>query len=491
MSQSACSHSTILVDDPEITEVMDEITGEFRSAADVIGSDWERAVQQRMRSRDGIVRGCGRFFCAHCGVPVYLIVDKTRQKMHFRHHLEDGRCEAVTRGTLNARQIDTLRFHLQRESAAHIRLKAVIVESLEADPRFSDIKVEEVWKGAEKNEWRRPDVCATFDGRIPVAFEVQLSTTYLHVMAERRNFYLKNGGLLFWVFKNFAEDNAVMTQQDVFFNNNRNVFLAGERTSEASIQAKALMFEGHWHEPSISREQLVWTPKRQMVRFDELTIDLPTQRAFYFDADGSRAHAQEALQVQKDRPLREAFESCYVSYISDQLPFLEMEPLWAELKEQLSKRGLELPSQPREDDELRNLLNAAYSAKWGKAIGSDHHDLVKLGHHLVDTHKEALWLFELMLHAYGREQHMEEHDSKSKNWMGKAKRFREAVCNQDPLYEPDHRYDPILMFLFPEVAVDLPDYGCARPEDNDLMTNIEGDEGRDLGKHITAAIGAR
>ena len=67
----------------------------------VIGSDWERAVQQRMRSRDGIVRGSDRFFCAHCGVPVYLIVDKTRQKMHFRHHLEDGRCPAVSSGELN------------------------------------------------------------------------------------------------------------------------------------------------------------------------------------------------------------------------------------------------------------------------------------------------------------------------------------------------------------------------------------------------------
>lgn len=455
MSQSAWSHSNIIVDDPEITEVMDEITGEFRSASDVIGSDWERAVQQRMRARDGIARGCDRFFCAHCGVPVYLIVDRARQKMHFRHHLEDGRCEAVTRGTLNARQIDTLRFHLQRESAAHIRLKAVIVESLEADPRFSDIKVEQVWKGAEKNEWRRPDVCAVFDGRIPVAFEVQLSTTYIHVMAERRNFYLKNGGLLFWVFKNFAQDNAVMTQQDVFFNNNRNIFLAAERTLEASKAANALTFEGHWHEPSIFREQLVWTPRRNMVRFDELTIDLPTQRAFYFDADGSKASAEQGLQVQKDLPLREEFESCYVGYVTGKLPPVEMVPRWEALKALFEKHELEIPSHPWDDVEFRYLLNAAFSAKWGKAIGSDHHDLVKLGHHLVDTHKEALWLYELMLRAYKREAHMEEHDSKSKNWAGKSARYRIAMCEEQSAYLPSHRYNFVLAVLFPEVAKEL------------------------------------
>jgi hypothetical protein len=457
MNQLARSSSTIIVDDPEITEVMDEATGEFRSATDVIGSDWERAVQQRMRSRDGIVRGCDRFLCAHCGVPVYLIVDRTRQKMHFRHRLEDGRCPAVTRGLLNAREIDTLRFHLQRESATHLRLKAIIAESLEADSRFSDIKVEEVWKGAEKNEWRRPDVCALFDGHIPVAFEVQLSTTYIHVMAERRNFYLKNGGLLFWVFKNFDEDDAVMTQQDVFFNNNRNVFLASERTLESSKEAKALMFEGHWHEPSILREQLVWMPRRQMVRFEELTIDLPIQRAFHFDADGEKTNVEQALRNQKDAPLREEFEFCYVGYVTDKLPFADMVPRWAGLKARFGKRGLELPDHPRDDTELRYLLNAAYSAKWGRVIGSDHPNLVKLGQHLVDIHKEALWLFGLMLHAYDRQRHMEEHDSKNKrtNWAGKAQRFREALRNDDDTYKPNRRFDLLLIALFPEVSEDL------------------------------------
>ena len=62
---------------------------------------------------------------------------------------------------------------------------------------FSDVVVEGRWTGAFSGEWRRPDVRAVFEG-IPVAFEIQLSTTYINVIAQRREFYRREGGLLFW-----------------------------------------------------------------------------------------------------------------------------------------------------------------------------------------------------------------------------------------------------------------------------------------------------
>ena len=58
-----------------------------------------------------------------------------------------------------------------------------------------------------------------------MVFEIQLSTTYVNVIAERRDFYLNEGGMLLWIFYNFDAGERRLTQDDVFFNNNRNAFV--------------------------------------------------------------------------------------------------------------------------------------------------------------------------------------------------------------------------------------------------------------------------
>lgn len=94
-------------------------------------------------------------------------------------------------------------------------MEEIIAESLRCDPRFSEVKVEAIIKGQDRVTWRKPDVQAIYEG-IPVAFEIQLSTTFLRVIAERRSFYQRNGGLLVWIFKPFDADRARLTQEGHF-----------------------------------------------------------------------------------------------------------------------------------------------------------------------------------------------------------------------------------------------------------------------------------
>ena len=61
----------------------------------------------------------------------------------------------------------------------------------------------------------KPDVLVYAGQR--VAFEIQLSTTYLDVIAGRRDFYLEQGGLLFWIFARFDTERLRMTDDDVFW----------------------------------------------------------------------------------------------------------------------------------------------------------------------------------------------------------------------------------------------------------------------------------
>src|SRR5690606_25959473 len=108
---------------------------------------------------------------------------------------------------------------------------------------------------------------ATFQDQVKVAFEVQLSTTFGRVMAEREVFYKSEGGLLLWVFGQFDLDHARLMMEVIFVNNNRNAFVVNEATWEASRAQGALVLECHWAQPSRFENRIVWTRQRKLVRF--------------------------------------------------------------------------------------------------------------------------------------------------------------------------------------------------------------------------------
>lgn len=193
------SEHPLAVADPAIREVLDLRSGAILPAVDAIGTDMDEAMALRMALSESIARNEPLYACPICGVPVYLISRKEARTFFFRHDLEDGRCPARTRGELSEDEINARKYNGAKESQSHIRMKEIIAESLHCDPRFSQIKIEATWAALDRGKWRKPDVQAVFDG-LPVAFEIQLSTTFLRVIAERRAFYLREGGLLCWIF---------------------------------------------------------------------------------------------------------------------------------------------------------------------------------------------------------------------------------------------------------------------------------------------------
>lgn len=302
--------NSLTVDAPEIAEVLDLSTGEILPAQEVIGEDYEKALKLRMSLREGIASGKPILACPMCVVPVHMVSLALERRFYFRHETEDGRCPAKTKGRLSEERICAMKYDGARESAAHIHMKEIIAESLRCDPNFSDVKIEPIWKGIEANQRRRPDVRACWRGTLPVAFEVQLSTTFLRVIAERRQFYLNEGGLLFWVFQKFDMGDARLTQEDIFYNNNRNAFVASAETLKASKEAGALVLDCIWSEPTIDKGQILWEQRRRFAAFTELTIDTEHQRAFLFDADSAKANCVAELA---DWPLREDFRNFWIA----------------------------------------------------------------------------------------------------------------------------------------------------------------------------------
>ncbi|RTL49917.1 MAG: hypothetical protein EKK46_14060 [Rhodocyclaceae bacterium] len=340
-----------------------------------------------------------------------------------------------------------------RESVAHKRMKDIIAESLRLDPDFSDVKVEAIWKGEEANGHRKPDVRATWKGTLPVAFEVQLSTTFLRVIAARREFYLREGGLLFWVFNRFDMANVRLTMEDVFYNNNRNAFIANEETLTASKEAGKLVLDCVWSEPSVEEGILLWSQKEGHVSFSDLTIDRERQRVFFFDADTARERCEA---ITKDWPLRRDFREFWLSRSAGY-----DDPKWLNLRKRIAEHGISLPRWPNDAEGLVSLLDTLYSAAEGHPVGWGYKNLVEIAHHVFARHKGHLWPFKLMLAAHNRGEQIRKEDTTG-NWRNKkVKAYREAwtapTQNGAADFIPDRNFDGLVCFLFPEIANRLPE----------------------------------
>jgi hypothetical protein len=290
-----------------------------------------------------------------------------------------------------------------------------------------------------------------------MAFEIQLSTTYIRVIAERREFYLQEGGLLIWLFKRFDEGGNRLTQDDVFYNNNRNVFLASEETLAASKAAGKLCLECRWTEPVAEAGSVVLQWRRKIVSIDELTIDAERQRIYFYDFDGAVAQRSADSKIAGEETLRRRFETFWLDRAKrgrndsrdDLVP-------WNGLRKAFDEVGLKLTTYPGGEGS-ETLLNALYSAKHGQIIGWNFKKFIEIAHRIAGGHKRYLWVFRLALAAYGRGEMILAQDQ-SGLWRKRVAHYRPLMDQGSSEYQPDRRFDGLIAFLFPEIADGLDKY---------------------------------
>lgn len=444
--------NSLLVASPQILQLIEDETGRQRSAMELLGEDRTEALRLYKRLHVSRKTGADQILCELCGVAVYLVSAPDKKHFFFRHFHEDGSCPSVTRSGFTEAQINAIRYQGQRESRRHIRLKTLLDESLQADPVFSKPVIEGSWRGKERKELRRPDVRSRFQGSLDIAFEVQLSTTFGRVMAEREVFYKSEGGLLLWIFGEFTVAHARLMMEVIFASNNRNAFIVNEATRDASLKACALVLECCWSHPTLYEDQVVWTQHRKLVRFDELTLQQERQRAFYVDTDTLEA---EILAEIHGAPLAQRFEDFWLAYEAfdgrERPDLAEISEQWAGLRKRFARNGVDLPS--RHDDDFKGVLRAIYLAKFGCGVGWGYKELSPGAHHVHDAEKKFLWIFLPALRRFGRLEEIEGLDRWGK-WALKMSLWEDGRKSADPAFEEEHRFDAVLRLIFPEVFVD-------------------------------------
>ncbi|MBT0654285.1 hypothetical protein KI810_14565 [Geobacter luticola] len=281
-----------------------------------------------------------------------------------------------------------MRYNGLKEGADHQRLKKLLKESLQADPEVApdSLAVEQRWWGVvDESKWRTPDVTAVRDG-IRIAFEVQLSTTFLNVMRERHQFYRENGGLLFWIFREAQQVDPRQMQDDVFFTNNSNLFVVDDETRELSQKHCCLTLRCFYLEPQLDGPEL-W--RERLITFPELTIDLPRQRVFYFDNEAARAAVVAMQEARARELLREQFIDFWLTY--DAIPDEARHDACQRLINKLADAGIIVQSEP-----TRDLLRFAWlclSAQAGHPVGFGHKTLLEVANYAMDNCPELVHYF--------------------------------------------------------------------------------------------------
>lgn len=435
-------HEDLIVDDAAIVRVMDMEDGRHLLARDVLGRDYVRLMRLRMEVNSSVQRGEPMYVCSICAAAVRIRRSPTRPKFFFKHRHEDGNCPAITAGLLSQEEINARQYNGAKESRLHRRMKDWICECLHADGRFTDIEQERTWKGTLTGERRRPDVRARYRG-LPIAFEIQLSTTHLDVISARRDFYQQEGGLLFWVFAEFTADRRRMTDDDVFYNNNLNAFVVDASTVVASLDSEEFKLECVWAVPTHCND--VSGLHRRLTSFHELTLQPEQQRAFYFDFDARRQELLDAANAERQQ-LRDDVEAWmgatgYYSATANED--------WAQFRARFRRQGIELPRYLSDFD--RALLTVLYSAKHNKPWGQDQKKLVEVAHRVVGAYKHHLTWFMHAVRKYGRLESMQAEGDPSK-WKRKYEECRMAYAADPAPYRPQREHQAVVEFLFPELA---------------------------------------
>ena len=229
----------------------------------------------------------------------------------------------------------------------------LIERSVAADPSFQTIQLEKVWRSTRNPKARRqPDVRADSARLGSLAFEAQLSTTFLDVVVARRAFYREEGALLVWVLGHFLPEYRRLMIDDLLFSNNSNVFVVDDETASISEARNALHMRCFFRRPVRNERELVDEWCEEIVPFDRLIWDAEKQTAFFFDYSGEEAKLKAAIaaevaaeRAQSDKKLRSEFFALLKA--SDAFHAGDSSDLrgrWNMLVDALASRAVEIPS---------------------------------------------------------------------------------------------------------------------------------------------------
>lgn len=457
----------------KVAFVIDQRTGKEHASRDILPRGAREVAQMRDDAFANNNSGAPFLICAACHKRVWPKYTPEKKELTFSHFSGEGKdCPWETGKPNDLARVDSMRYNGAKEGPDHRQIKGYLRESiLASEGQFSgDPRVEENWYGVtDEAKWRRPDVAATYlseNGPLEIAFEIQLSATYLHVIVERRQFYLENRGLLFWIFKDVCV-NPRQYQDDIFYNNNSNLFVVNKETLAQSRVSGTFCLECHYLEPSLVDGEIVETWRSRKVGLSDLTYDLPSQRVYFFDCEGALEHLRAQQKEEASRrqlakvkkQYRELWEKGHaVSVLS------EVEEEYRAFHSIMKANGVVMAPEPS----IEHLRFAGFvlSAEHGEgvAIGREW-TLLQVANTVESNYKPLLYYFFKVMSNFGRWSLLfeqcdraafnkpPEKREKYVRWRVRKQLITQKIIDHDPEYKRDPAFLPLFKYLYPGILV--------------------------------------
>lgn len=227
--------------------------------------------------------------------------DSLRQ-LYFSHYRDSDECPIKTNSHLSKSDILRYKYNGAKESYLHKETKGLIEKFLLLNQKtkgeISFVEPEIVQKDKiDISKWRRPDLTSIFINK-NLVFEVQLSTTFLSVIADREIFYKENENFILWVFKNFEieTEKQRFMQRDIFYSNNRNAFVLNDEAIEKSIINNDLVLLCHYQIPMIVNKQIIYEWKNKYVYLSDLVFDEKNYKVYFFNVESKEIEVKIELE---------------------------------------------------------------------------------------------------------------------------------------------------------------------------------------------------
>jgi len=300
-----------------INEVLDMVSGQ-----EIVSLDFFRQPEQTIfRIRREIEESYQdnappHYVCYFCKQRIKinggLRKDNVYQIYHFAHYKDSDDCPIKTGSSYSEEEIRCIKYNGAKESKAHFETKEAIGKYLRSNENqnlgVSNVIIDKVLKADPiSKRWRKPDVRCEYKG-MNLVFEIQLSTTFLSVIAERERYYRGNGIFIIWVFKGFSIESQIQrfAQKDIFYGNNCNVYVLDDTAIRTSELLDNLILKCYYIHHEITENQIVSKWLNKHISLSDLKFQKESAEVWYFDSDGQRSKFQREIDVSRQKELDKA-----------------------------------------------------------------------------------------------------------------------------------------------------------------------------------------
>jgi competence CoiA-like predicted nuclease len=291
-----------------IEAVFETSSGKEITANNFFSKSFDQIIQARAEQERANQGHGGKWLtCYVCGADIRILGGKESrirdkaQNFHFAHLHKSADCPIKTHSKLSREDINRLRYRGINEGIPHIELKEKLYRGLllneQNKGQISDLQLERIIRNLEESEWKKPDINAYFQGK-RVAFELQLSTTWLDVIIKRQSFYHAEGIFILWIFNQFdSQDNSrKLAYSDIFYTNNYNAFVLDQEALAATIKKKDLVLNCHYQFFYTYDGKVHSRLSNELVTLDQLTFDKDSVTIYYKNVAAEKAEAERAAK---------------------------------------------------------------------------------------------------------------------------------------------------------------------------------------------------